>query len=108
MYAIIEESGGQRKVLEGEEIVVDLMNDGLAEKGATVSFDKVLVVGEVGGKAKVGQPYVAGASVSAEVVEPVVKGQKLYIQKFEEKKAWQKKTGHRQRYTRLKVTAIKA
>lgn len=107
MYAIIEESGGQRKVLEGDEIVVDLMSEGLTEKGAKITLDKVLVVGEVGGTAKFGQPYVAGASVTAEVVEPVVKGQKLYIQKFEEKKAWQKKTGHRQRYTKLKVTAIK-
>ena len=55
---------------------------------------------------KIGQPYVAGASVKGEVVEGVVKGEKVFIQKFGPKKAWKKKTGHRQRYTKVKVTAI--
>jgi large subunit ribosomal protein L21 len=49
---------------------------------------------------------VAGASVSGEVVDPVVMGEKLYIQKFRTKKAFKKKTGHRQRYTSVKITAI--
>jgi large subunit ribosomal protein L21 len=106
MYAIIEESGSQRKVIQGEEILVDLLEEGLAAAGSPVKFDKVLVVGEVGGSAKVGQPYVAGATVTGEVVEPLVMGEKLYIQKFQAKKTWQKKTGHRQRYTSVKVTAI--
>ncbi|CAG0976055.1 50S ribosomal protein L21 [Phycisphaerales bacterium] len=106
MYAIIEESGSQRKVLSGEEILVDLLSDGNAQNGQKVTFDKVLVVGEVGGDAKLGQPYVAGASVLAEVVEPVVLGEKVHIQKFRDKKTWQKKTGHRQQYTKVKVTAI--
>ena len=108
MYAIIEESGSQRKVTQGEEFLVDLLNDGQAAAGSAVSFDKVLVVGDIGGTAKLGQPYVSGASVAAEVVEPMVMGDKLYIQKFQAKKTWQKKTGHRQRYTKVKVTAIKA
>jgi len=104
MYAIIEESGSQRKVMSGEEFLTDLMADATA--GQKITFDKVLVVGEVGGGAKFGQPYVAGAKVSAEVVEPMVQGEKLHIQKFQAKKAWQKKTGHRQRYTKVKVTGI--
>ena len=106
MYAIIEESGGQRKVVQGEEILVDLFEEGSAEAGKKISFDKVLVVGEIGGSAKLGMPYVAGAKVTAEIVEPVVLGEKLDIQKFREKKTWRKKTGHRQRYTRVRVTAI--
>jgi len=106
MYAIIEESGSQRKVTSGEEILVDLYNEGQSEVGATITFDKVLVVGEIGGTAKLGQPYVTGAKVAAEVLEPVFMGEKLYIQKFQAKKAWQKKTGHRQRYTKVKITAI--
>lgn len=106
MYAIIEESGGQRKVMQGEEILVNLMDGGEVAKGKKVTFDKVLVVGEEGGNAKLGQPYVAGASVSAEVTEPVVMGEKLDIQYFSVKKAFQKKIGHRQRYTQVKVTAI--
>jgi large subunit ribosomal protein L21 len=104
MYAIIEESGGQRKVCEGEEFLTDLMAE--AAKGGKVVFDRVLVVGEVGGEAKLGQPYVRGAKVEAEVLEPVVVGEKLHIQKFQAKKTWQKKFGHRQRYTKVKVTGI--
>ena len=108
MYAIIEESGSQRKVVSGDEIFIDLLDSGQATFGQAVNFDKVLVVGEVGGSAKVGAPYVAGATVKGEVVEPLVKGEKLFIQKFQAKKTWQKKTGHRQRYTLVKVTAINA
>ena len=107
MYAIIEESGSQRKVTEGEVILVDLIDEGNAAAGKSVTFGNVLVVGDVGGGAKVGQPYVAGASVTGEVVEPLVLGEKLHIQHFQAKKTWQKKTGHRQRYTKVKVTGIK-
>lgn len=107
MYAIIEESGGQRKVEQGQEFLMDLVEDGAAKPGDTVTFDRVLVVGEAGGKAKVGQPYVAGASVTAQVVDPMVKGQKVDVWTFREKKTWQKKRGHRQQYTTVKVTAIK-
>ncbi|MFN9992050.1 MAG: 50S ribosomal protein L21 [Phycisphaerales bacterium] len=107
MYAIIEESGSQRKVQQGEEILVDLIEEGAAAAGKSVSFDKILVVGEVGGAAKIGMPYVSGASVTCEIVEPVVQGEKLYIQRFREKKAWQRRTGHRQKYTKVRITAIK-
>ncbi len=106
MYAIIEESGSQRKVEQGDEILVDLLDDGEATAGSSITFDKVLVVGTIGGTAKVGAPYVAGATVTGEIIEPLVMGDKLYIHKFREKKAWQRKTGHRQRYTKVKVTAI--
>ncbi|HZW08341.1 MAG TPA: 50S ribosomal protein L21 [Phycisphaerales bacterium] len=106
MYAIIEESGGQRKVTEGEEILIDLHKGGEAPSGEAITFDKVLVVGDVGGDAKIGQPYVAGASVSAEVVEPVVVGEKVHIYKFKPKTGYRRKTGHRQRYTRVRITGI--
>lgn len=111
MYAIIEESGGQRKVLKGEEILVDLIDEGQAAPGTSVKFDRVLVVGEDGGTvaantAKFGTPYVSGASVTAEVVEPVVMGEKLHIFKFRPKKGYKRKTGHRQRYTKVRVTEI--
>lgn len=106
MYAIIEEGGGQRQVAQGDTVLIDLIEDGQAAVGKTVSFGKVLVVGGVGGSAKIGQPYVAGASVTAEVVEPVVKGDKITIWRFREKKAWQRQGGHRQRYTKVKITAI--
>lgn len=106
MYAIIEESGGQRRVMQGDVFDINLEAGGETKIGSTIKFDRVLVVGEVGGGAKLGQPYVAGASVSAEVVEPLVKGEKQFIQMYRDKKTWQKKRGHRQPYTRVKVTAI--
>lgn len=106
MYAIIEESGGQRTVATGDEILIDLVNSGGAAVGQAVTFEKVLVVGEVGGGAKIGQPYVAGASVKAEVVDPLVLGEKIDIHKQRPKKAYRKKQGHRQQYTLVKVTAI--
>jgi large subunit ribosomal protein L21 len=48
----------------------------------------------------------AGATVTAEVVEPLVKGEKIFIQKFRRRKSFDKKTGHRQTYTKVKVTGI--
>lgn len=107
MYAIIEEGGGQRKVAEGTRILIDLVGGGLGAPGDPVTFDKVLIIGEPGGPAKIGQPYIDGAVVKAEIIEPVVKGEKLYIHKLRPKKHYRRKTGHRQRYTAVKVTSIK-
>lgn len=106
MYAIIEESGGQRKVAEGEQILIDLHEGGQAEAGATVTFDRVLMVKPEGTDAAIGRPYIEGASVTAEVIEPIVAGDKLHIYKFRPKKGYKRKTGHRQRYTAVKVTKI--
>ncbi len=108
MFAIIEESGGQRRVEQGEEILVDLINAGDAKAGDAITYDKVLLIGEAGGNITVGRPYVSGASVTAEVTEPVVKGEKIYIHKFKAKIGYRRKTGHRQRYTAVKVTGITA
>ncbi len=108
MYAIIENSGSQRKVAQGDIILVDLLEEGNAKVGAKVNLGKVLLVGKGDGAATIGAPYVGSASVTGEVVEPVVMGEKLHIQKFRTKKAFKKKTGHRQRYTSVKVDAIKA
>jgi large subunit ribosomal protein L21 len=109
-YAVIEESGGQRKVISDELILIDLYKGGLADAGESITFDKVLLVGDTdadaSGKASVGLPYVKGATVTAEVVEPVTQGEKLYIHKFRAKKGYRRKTGHRQSYTTVKITGI--
>ncbi len=107
MYAIIEESGGQRKVSQDDVFLIDLYKGGQAAGGETVTFDRVLLIVDEDG-AKIGRPLVEGASVQAEVVDPVVKGEKLRIQKFKPKKGYKRHTGHRQRYTRVRVTAINA
>ena len=106
MYAIIENSGAQRKVAQGDVILIDLIAD--TKAGAKINLGNVLLVGRGEGQATIGTPYVKGATVTAEVVEPVVMGEKLHIQKFRTKKAYKKKTGHRQRYTSVKVETIKA
>ncbi|MCU0688137.1 MAG: 50S ribosomal protein L21 [Phycisphaerales bacterium] len=107
MYAIIQEGGGQRKVSKGDVITVDLLDGGQSAVGSKVNFDKVLLLSGDGVSLKIGQPYVGGASVSAEVVEAITKGPKLTIQRFKRRKAFDKKTGHRQKYTTVKITDIK-
>jgi len=107
MYAVIEESGGQRTVTAGDEILIDLYEGGNAAAGKVITFDKVLLVsGRDGAAASIGRPYVAGASVTAEIVDPMEKGEKVEIYKFRTKKNYRRHTGHRQRYTRIKITAI--
>lgn len=107
MYAIIEDSGAQRKVQQDDVILIDLYKGGEAQAGEAITFDRVLLVAGEGG-AKIGKPLVSGASVSGEIVEPMVKGEKLRIQKFRPKKGYKRQTGHRQRYTKVRVTAINA
>ncbi len=109
MYAIIAEGGGQRRVTEGDIIEIDLLDAGETESGKSITFDRVLLVGgKVGADAKVGTPLLAGASVTAEIIEPLVKGPKLRIQYFQAKKGSRQKTGHRQKYTRVVITGINA
>jgi large subunit ribosomal protein L21 len=102
MYAIISADGRQYKVQSGDVIQIDLREG--AGPGDAVTFDKVLLVSGEGG-VQVGQPVVAGASVTAEVVSQD-QGEKLYIQKMRRRKNFRKRTGHRQKYTRVKISAI--
>lgn len=106
MYAIIEEGGGQRKVAKDQVILVDLIDEGQAKVGKAVKFGNVLVLGDGKTVAKIGTPFVSGASVTAEVVEALVKGEKIHIHKYRRRKGYRRKTGHRQTYTKVKITAI--
>jgi large subunit ribosomal protein L21 len=106
MYAIFESSGTQIKVAQGDEVTIDLVEGGEGATGKQITFDKVLLVGAVGGSAKVGTPYVAGAKVMAELIEPLVMGEKLYIQKHRPKTTYKRRTGHRQRFSKIKITSI--
>lgn len=106
MYAIIEDSGTQIKAKVGDVLQIDLRE--LPESAKTVTFDRVLMLcEEASGKPRLGVPYVAGASVSAEILEREVKGEKLDIRKYRRRKNYRRKAGHRQRYMSVKVTAIK-
>ena len=98
MYAIIVDGGKQYKVHEGQELTIDYRD---AAAGDQLTFDRVLAAGE-GASLKIGQPVLAGASVSAEVVG-TTQGPKLVVQKFRKRKNSKRKTGHRQVHTVVKI-----
>ncbi len=100
-YAIVEDGGKQYKAVEGATIEVDYFP---AEAGEAVDLERVLVVVE-DDKVSVGQPLVAGAKVQASVVSQV-KGPKLIVFRYKPKKRIRRKTGHRQKYTRLQIESI--
>ena len=101
VYAVIETGGKQYKVSEGDVIFVEKLG---AEEGSEVTFDKVVAVG-AGSSLKVGTPYVAGATVTADVVKNG-KAKKIYVFKYKSKKNEKKKIGHRQPYTKVQIKTI--
>lgn len=103
MYAIIRDGGRQYRVAQGEEFRLDRLG---CKTGEKLVLDDVLLVGD-GAKAKVGAPKVAGAAVEVEVLGEE-KGKKVIAFTYRRRKANSKrKRGHRQHYTRVKVTSIK-
>ncbi|MCD6365452.1 MAG: 50S ribosomal protein L21 [Planctomycetes bacterium] len=105
MYAIIEDSGQQFRVSEGDVLDVDLRE--LADGASQVEFDRVLLVGGTD-DVKVGTPLVSGAKVVAEIVDSYFKGPKVHVYYWRRRKASRHKTGHRQKYLRVKVAQIVA
>jgi len=100
-YAIVEDGGKQYKAVEGSTIEVDYFP---AEAGEQVDLERVLLVVD-GDQVSVGTPVVAGAKIQAQVVSQV-KGPKVVVFKYKPKKRIRRKTGHRQKYTRLQIDAI--
>ncbi len=103
MFAIIQTGGKQYKVNEGDIIFVEKLE---ANEGETVTFDQVYAVSK-DDSFVAGTPLVAGATVVATVVKQG-KGKKIHILKYKAKKNEKKKIGHRQPYTKLQISAIKA
>ena len=101
MYAVIQTGGKQYRVQQGDVIYVEKID---AQADETVTFEKVLLVGE-GEAVKVGTPAVEGAKVEGKVLAQV-KGQKIIVYKYKAKKNERKKQGHRQPYTKVEITAI--
>lgn len=103
MFAVFEDGSRQYKVRQGDVLAVDFRNESKA--GDTLTFDNVLIAN--GGAASVlGRPVIDGAAVTAEVVVAEYKGIKLEIQKFKRRNASKRHTGHRQKYTRVRITGI--
>ncbi|MCH7817338.1 MAG: 50S ribosomal protein L21 [Proteobacteria bacterium] len=103
MYAVIESGGKQHRVEEGEILQLEKLE---AATGAKITFDKILMVGE-GKSVKIGTPYVEGSQVTAEVLKQG-RAPKVRIIKFHRRKQSRKQQGHRQWFTEVKITAIKA
>jgi len=104
MYAVINDLDRQTTVREGDIILCDLKSD--AQPGASITFDQVLLVGNEG-SVQVGKPTVSGASVTGEILGEV-KGEKLIAFRFKRRKNVRVKRGHRQRYTRVRISSINA
>lgn len=103
MFAIIEDGSHQYRVAPGETLVVDYRDS--ASVGDSLQFEKVLLANG-GGSSTIGKPLIDGASVSAEVIDAELKGEKLEIQRFRRRQDSKRHTGHRQKYTAVKITDI--
>ncbi|MGL4512248.1 MAG: 50S ribosomal protein L21 [Lacipirellulaceae bacterium] len=101
MYAIIVDGGRQYKVQEGQELAIDYRD---LREGDSVTFDRVLAVGE-GAGLKLGTPTVAGASVTAEVLG-TGQAEKIEVQKLRRRKNSRRHTGHRKMLTKVRIKAI--
>ncbi len=97
--AVISTGGKQYIVSEGETLEIELVPG-----DKTVSFEPLLVID--GDKTSVGAPVVAGAKVTAEILEQDVKGDKVTAIRFKAKKRVHKIHGHRQVHTRIKISKI--
>ena len=103
MHAVIKTGGKQYRVQEGDEFNVEKLG---IDKGETITFDQVLSVG-AGGDLQIGRPFVEGATVKAHVVTNG-KDRKKIVFKKKRRKGYQVKRGHRQEFTRVRITEISA
>jgi len=101
MYAVIKSGGKQHRVKEGQVVRLEKIE---AETGANIDFEDVLMVAD-GDNVTLGAPLVAGAVVSAEVVEHG-RAKKVNIIKFKRRKHHMKRQGHRQWFTDVKISGI--
>jgi len=102
MFAIVETSGRQFRVTEGDRIVVDRV---AAKVGETVRLDSVLMVAG-GADPAIGTPFIAGAAVEATVVAHR-SGDKVIVFKYRPKKRERRKVGHRRLLSEIRIGAIR-
>jgi large subunit ribosomal protein L21 len=101
MYAIVEIAGQQFKVEKDQQLFVHRLE---GKEGAKVSFDNVLLIDDKG-KVNVGAPVIAGANVSATIVEHL-KDDKVIVFKKKRRKGYKVKNGHRQYLTKIQIEGI--
>ncbi|MFQ5661299.1 MAG: 50S ribosomal protein L21 [Gammaproteobacteria bacterium] len=103
MYAVIKSGGKQYKVTEGDTIKVEKLD---ASEGDSIKIEDVLMLAD-GDAVTIGAPLVKGAVVSAKVTAQG-RGPKIRVIKFKRRKQYRRENGHRQAYTELAITGIKA
>jgi large subunit ribosomal protein L21 len=101
MYAVIETGGKQYRVEPGQTLVVETLS---GNAGDAVEFDKVLLVSNED-KVSVGRPLVDGAKVTGEIVEHG-RDEKVIVYKFQRRKNYRRRYGHRQNYTAVKINEV--
>lgn len=104
MYAIIRDRGMQYRVEQGQVLTLDLIEN--AEAGSQIELKEVLLIGTTDAT-RVGAPLVNGALVRAEVLG-MRKGDKIIVFRYRNKKRYRRRTGHRQRYTQVRISEIVA
>lgn len=104
MFAIIKTGGKQYQVTEGQELKVEKLD---IEDGKTFEPEVMLVADEEGKDVKIGKPFVAGAKVTAKVLEQG-RDKKVSIIKYKPKSRYRRNVGHRQPFTKIKIEKISA
>lgn len=99
--AVVKIGGKQYLASEKETLLVDLLPEGTKE----LTLDALLVID--GDTTTVGTPTVKGVTVTAKVVEDLVKGGKIRVIRYKAKKRVHKENGHRQKYSKIEISAIK-
>lgn len=102
MYAIFQTLGQQFKAEKGKKVLLPRLE---AEPGSKLLFNEVLLTSD-GDTVQAGTPFVPNASVEVEVVGEA-KGDKIHVFKFKRRKNYRRKTGHRQKYTEVRITDVK-
>jgi large subunit ribosomal protein L21 len=98
--AVVKIGGKQFIVTEKETLLVDLLQEGTKE----LTLDALLVID--GDKTQIGMPTVKGVTVTATVIDDLVKGQKIRVIRYKAKKRVHKENGHRQKYSKIEITSI--
>jgi large subunit ribosomal protein L21 len=101
MYAVIRTGGKQYRVAKGDRLKIEKL---AGDVGGKVNFEVLLVGGD--GEAKVGNPLVSGAAVEGEIVGQAKHKKVVHFRK--KKEGWTKKRGHRQPYTEIVITEVRA
>ena len=101
-FSVFETGGKQYKVSVGDVVNVEKLPE--AEEGKKVSFDKVLLTDD-GKETKIGDPYLKGSKVDAEVVK-IGRAKKITVVKYKAKSRYHKKRGHRQPFVQIKISKI--